>query len=262
MRVQEPTIYIYYNAHGGNPPPAGNQGGNQGWDPSDIDFQPAKDPQRLNEELSLVLQIILSLLKGPQEPGGQSSSGSGSGSCSNPDSFHAPPTSNFAANPNGSNFNAGPNEKLQQWGGAISNASEISGIDPNVIGGQVWAESRGDPNTSTTNADGTNDKGLMQISQERWERDILPNLSDEQKQKIRQATGKDASQLDMSNPEHNVIGGSLELRQWIDKNGGDLREGLRFYVSGGDPNIGDSNKYINDVLGFAETLRSGGQLPP
>jgi hypothetical protein len=158
----------------------------------------------------------------------------------------------------GSEFDAGPNAALGKWSKGISDAAYISGLDPNLIGGQMWAESRGKPDEDTTNSDGTTDIGLMQISQERWERDVLPNLTDEQLQRIKERTGKDASELDMHNPEDNIIGGALELERWI-REKGSVEEGLHFYVSGGDDSIG-SPSYVEDVLEFQNTLAQGGVL--
>ncbi|GIZ52073.1 transglycosylase SLT domain-containing protein [Noviherbaspirillum aridicola] len=162
--------------------------------------------------------------------------------------------------PDGSGFNAGPNGGLTPWKKGIDDAAYISGIDPNLIGGQVWAESRGRPNTVTTNIDGTSDVGLMQISQERWLNDIVPNLTPEQRQRIKERTGKDATELNMNDPEENLIGGALELQNWI-RQKGSVEEALRFYVSGGVPGVG-SPTYVSDVLNFQSILSRGGSLPP
>lgn len=263
MRVPDTSNFLLYNPYTNTDPPSGCHGGHSACDPWDIDFPSPYAPKQMQADpmqqpLALLMQLILGLLAAAQRPGGDPGSGAEGGG------LHMPKTlpQTYAADPGSSgSFAAGPNDKLQQWSGAISNASAITGFDPNLIGGQIWAESRGDASASSTNADGTTDLSLMQISQARWKRDILPNLSEEQKQKIKQVTGKDASELDMSNPEHNVIGGALELKQWVDNKGGNLREGLRFYVSCGDPSIG-SPTYVDDVLNFAEILKSGGRLPP
>lgn len=157
-----------------------------------------------------------------------------------------------------SKFDAGPNKEIGQWSKGISNASEISGLDPNLIGGMVWAESRGDPKTATKNGgDGNTDKGLMQISQERWEKEVCPNLSKEERQKIIEKTGQRPEDLDMSNPEHSIIGGSLEMKQKVDECGGDVKAALQYYVSGkknGNPT------YAHNVLQYMEELEHGKKL--
>jgi hypothetical protein len=157
-------------------------------------------------------------------------------------------------------YKATGNQNLDQWGDAINKAASVTGLDPNLIGGQIWAESRGDPNSVSTNADGTQDLGLTQIGQERWLRDIVPNLTPEERAKIEEVTGKKPEELDMNNPEENVIGGAMELKQRIEEQGS-VEAGLQYYVSGGDPSIG-SPTYVEDVLNFQQILASGGQLPP
>lgn len=159
----------------------------------------------------------------------------------------------------GTPFNAGPNPAIAKWAGGISVAADISGLDPYLLGGQVWAESRGIPTDNSTNSDGTTDYGLMQIGNERWKNEVVPHLTAEQRTKIKAATGLEAEELDMENPQHNLIGGALELSQWIDKNGGNVEEGLFYYVSGGTQGIGSST-YVSDVLEYRDTLLSGGVL--
>ncbi|MCW7541938.1 transglycosylase SLT domain-containing protein [Aquabacterium sp. A7-Y] len=158
----------------------------------------------------------------------------------------------------GGSFNAGPNEALQQWAPGIQRAAELTGLDPNLIGGMVWAESRGDPNTSTTNVDGTTDGGLMQISQERWNNDVVPNLTEKERARIKELTGKEAEELDMSNPEENLIGGAFEIQQKI-KEKGSVEGGLKYYVSGDIEGVGSPN-YVQNVLQYQRELASGQQL--
>jgi len=129
-----------------------------------------------------------------------------------------------------------------------------------MIGGQVWAESRGNPNDPSTNADGTTDLGLMQISNERWQSDICPKLTADERQKIIEKTGKRPEDLDMADPHENVIGGSCEIAQRIRENGGNVEAGLAYYVNGGDSDIG-SPTYVDDVLNYQKILAEGGQLP-
>lgn len=176
----------------------------------------------------------------------------------NPTSNLGIPPSQMLATPG--NFNPGPNTPLAKWEGGINVASKITGLDPSLIGGQMWAESRGNPNSNSKNADGTTDLGLMQISQERWERDIVPTLTPDQISKIKELTGKDPSQLNMNDPNENIIGGSLELAHWI-KEKGSVEAGLSYYVNGGDEGITSGKEYVNNVLNFQHILATGGKLP-
>lgn len=154
------------------------------------------------------------------------------------------------------------NEKMKQWNDGIMAASKISGIPPQIIAGQVWCESRGNPAEKSTNIDGTSDVGLMQISQDRWEHDILPNLSDETKAQIEEITGVPADQLDMNNPLHNIIGGSLELKSWLKEANGDMTRALNGYVSGNlDGHGPGDNNYAEHVLYDASLVEQGKPMP-
>lgn len=194
------------------------------------------------------------------DEGGSGSRGYGSGGTAGANDAGGTGGTGGTGSSGGPGFNAGPNTGLKPWTKGINDASYISGLDPNLIGGQMWAESRGRPDTVTTNIDGTSDVGLMQISQERWLRDILPNLTAEQRRRIKERTGKDASELNMNNPQENIIGGALELENWI-RQKGSVDAALKFYVSGGVPGVG-SPTYVTDVLNFRDILSKGGTLPP
>jgi len=154
-------------------------------------------------------------------------------------------------------FDPGPNQDLGQWKKGIDDASDISGLDPNLIGAQVWAESRGNPNDPSTNADGNTDKGLLQISNERWKSEICPNLTQDERQKIMDKTGKNPEDLDMTNPEEGLIGGSLEMKQKLDECGGDLDSALQYYQSG-DKN--GNPTYSKNVMEYMKELQNGQQL--
>ena len=189
--------------------------------------------------------------------GGQGSGGGilGPGGCS-PSSGDSGDSGGFGE---GGDFNAGSNEALAPYADDISNASKITGIDPNVLGGQIWAESRGNPDESSTNSDGTTDIGLTQIGEERWQNDVLPNVTDEERAKVKELTGKEVEDLDINDPHDNVIAGSLELAQHVRDKGGDLNAGLMDYMDGGDDSIGNRN-YADDIMVFADQLRNGQQL--
>src|SRR5687768_11967883 len=136
-----------------------------------------------------LLPIILSQLDDMQDGGRTPSCGHKGGSSAR--------HSGGSSSRGGGSFDPGPNHELKQHKKGIDDAADISGLDPNLIGAQVWAESRGDVKTKTTNGgDGNTDTGLMQISQERWENEIAPNLDGEQRQKIMEKTGKRPEELD------------------------------------------------------------------
>lgn len=191
-----------------------------------------------------------------QFDGGASQGGPGGGLPSG-GAPSTPSASRSSGGKGGGEFNAGPNEKLGQWKKGIDDASDISGLDPNLIGGMVWAESRGDKTTSTTNKDGNQDTGLMQISQERWNNEIVGDLDPQQRQKIVEKTGKQPEDLDMSNPEHSIIGGSLEMKKKIKECDGDVDAALQYYQSG-DKN--GNPVYAKNVMQYMDELANGEQL--
>jgi hypothetical protein len=152
----------------------------------------------------------------------------------------------------GKPFDAGPNEEIGQWGKDVQNAADISGVDPNLIGGMMWAESRGNPKESSTNDDGHEDKGLMQISQERWDEEIAPHLTQEERASIKEKTGKEPEELDMSDPHDNVIGGALEFKQKLEEKG-NVEDALKYYQGGSDI-------YVKNVMQYWDELASGKKL--
>lgn len=196
---------------------------------------------------------------GVSNPAGDAGGGGGGAPATGVPSSAATSTTGSAS------FNAGPNSAIGQWTPDIDKAASLTGLDPNLIGGQMWAESRGNAGSKSTNIDGTSDLSLMQIGQKRWENDVLPTLSAQDKQNIKNATGKDPSQLDMSDPHDNVIGGAYELRMHIHDAGGDANNpmanpaavtgGLKAYVG-----VGNEDQYANNVLTNANVLRNGGKL--
>jgi hypothetical protein len=153
----------------------------------------------------------------------------------------------------GKQYEPGKNPKIDQWKGDIDKAAALTGLDGNLIGGQMWAESRGNAKEKSTNVDGTSDLGLMQIGQRRWKEDVLPTLTPEDRANIKRLTGKDAKDLDVSNPHDNVIAGAFELKAHIMERGGNrnnpmanetaLKKGLADYVG-----VGDESKYANNVF--------------
>lgn len=151
------------------------------------------------------------------------------------------------------------NPEVGKWNKEIAAASKATGLDPNQIGAQIWAESRGNLNTHTQNVDGTIDHGLIQIGQERWMRDIVPNLSTDDRAKIKEATGKNAEDLDVTQPMDNVVAGAFHTKGCIAKEGGDLERGLRYYNSGDAANAGSSG-YVKNVEEYMRELKAGEKL--
>lgn len=150
------------------------------------------------------------------------------------------------------------NPEVGKWNKEIAAASKATGLDPNQIGAQIWAESRGNLNTHTQNVDGTIDHGLIQIGKERWLRDIVPNLSADDRAKIKEATGKNAEDLDVTQPMDNVVAGAFHTKGCIAKEG-NLEKGLRYYNSGDAANAGSAG-YVNNVKEYMRELKAGEKL--
>ncbi|MBC7575412.1 MAG: transglycosylase SLT domain-containing protein, partial [Herminiimonas sp.] len=142
------------------------------------------------------------------------------------------------------------NPELVPYADDIAEASRQTGMDPNMIGAMVHAESRGNPGTSTTNGDGSNDVGLMQISQGRLGKD---NLSADNQATIMAENGKSFDQLDVSNPHDNIIAGAWHLKHFLDQSGGNIDQALGSYV-GRDP------LYIRNVHTFWSELDQGTRM--
>jgi len=146
---------------------------------------------------------------------------------------------------------AGPsgNQDLDQWNDAINKAAEKTGLDPNLIKAMIYAESSGDPSTSTINpGDGAPDVGLMQISQSTYE-----SLS-----------GAPAG-LDINNPTDNIMAGAFELKSKIDAAGGDLQTALELYRGhDDDPSEGiwdgGDEPYAQTIIGNVQNLIDGRPL--
>src|SRR4051794_23008869 len=68
-----------------------------------------------------------------------------------------------------------PRRRTAVWNKVVAFLRPQTGIDPNLLAAMHMRENSGsrDPNGSG-NIDGTSDIGPMQISQERWQNDVLP----------------------------------------------------------------------------------------
>lgn len=167
------------------------------------------------------------------------------------------PKGSKPATPANAAFHAGPNPDIGKWSSQIKDAAAAAGLDPNLVAAMTWAASRGNPNAATRHADGTVDKGLMKMSPERWKRDVVPKLTGEERAKIKEATGLEAEQLDMSNPLHNLIAGSFGLKKNLECAGGDLEKALTQCAS---EHHGDGDTFAKNVLQHVKELRSGSKL--
>lgn len=150
------------------------------------------------------------------------------------------------------------NPEVGKWNNEIAAAAHATGLDPDLIGAQIWAESRGNLDTHTRNVDGTIDHGLIQIGAERWRRDIVPKLSAEDKLRIKEATGKDAENLDVTQALDNVVAGAFHTKACIAREG-NFERGLRYYNSGNAANAGSSG-YVNNVKEYMRELKAGERL--
>ncbi|MFZ6773949.1 hypothetical protein ACO0LB_14655 [Undibacterium sp. SXout7W] len=148
---------------------------------------------------------------------------------------------------------------MGKWNADIAAAAKATGLDPNLLGAQIWAESRGNLDTHTTNADGTTDYGLLQIGKERWLRDIVPHLSADDRAKIKEATGKEAENLDVAhNARDNLVAGGFHVKGCIAAQGS-VELGLRYYNTGNVDGAG-SNGYVKNVLEYKRELEAGEKL--
>jgi hypothetical protein len=170
----------------------------------------------------------------------------------------------------GSSFTgAQANPDEGQWAAEVQAASEASGIPPEILFAQIHAESNGNPNLVTQNKQGgeyAEDVGLIQISQARWSKDVLPNLSEEDRQAITAATGVQPEDLDVTNPAHNVMASSFHLKGIMKQFGVESpaaatdqqwKDSLTFYnkgtIDGGD--VG--TQYYDNVSTYAEEWLAG-----
>lgn len=188
-------------------------------------------------------------------PPGQQTGGSPSPPAANGPASTAPTTAPGAGL---SDAAIAANPEVGKWNKEIAAASKATGLDPNQLGAQIWAESRGNLNTHTQNVDGTIDHGLIQIGKERWLRDIVPNLSADDREKIKEATGKNAEDLDVTQPMDNVVAGAFHTKGCIAREG-NFERGLRYYNSGDAANAGSAG-YVNNVKEYMRELKAGERL--
>ncbi|MDL2186458.1 lytic transglycosylase domain-containing protein [Pseudomonas sp. ChxA] len=258
-------------------------------DPSSTTTQPKSADQKndadqsgsLNQMIEDILKVVMQFLQSLMQKNGDSGSDSGdSGSGSAKPAPHiprsgvadqgggaaapaqaAPAAGNApasAASGNTSVTGSGDLHlppALEPYRADIQEAAQKTGMPASVIAGQIWAESRGDSNASSTNVNGKTDGGLMQVNA-----DTAAEMKSENPDKFN------------GNAIHdNIMAGALYLRDQSKAFGGDIGAALRAYNSGPDKvnrnnladvgGVGDPD-YVKNVQHFAQIIGSGqGQLP-
>jgi len=153
-------------------------------------------------------------------------------------------------------------ESLKPFEGAIEKASKASGIDPAVLAGQIYQESRGVINASSTNGgNGLTDAGLMQVNENTF-KDLQTKYPDLLK-----------SDANPNNPDDNIMAGALYMKDMKAQFNGDDGAALRAYNSGPEnvnlSNLSDISKYgtgdstyVDKVQNFAAIIKNGAGILP
>lgn len=264
-------------------------------DPSSTTTQPASADQKsdadqsgsLNQMIEDILKVVMQFLQSLMQKNGDSGSDgsdSGSGSASSKPAPHISRSGVADQGGAGGGGAAAPAQATPAGGSApasaasgnsgvtgsgdlhlppalepyradIQEAAQKTGMPASVIAGQIWAESRGDSNASSTNVNGKTDGGLMQVNA-----DTAAEMKSENPDKFN------------GNAIHdNIMAGALYLRDQSKAFGGDVGAALRAYNSGPDKvnrnnlsdvgGVGDPD-YVKNVQHFAQIIASGqGQLP-
>jgi hypothetical protein len=147
--------------------------------------------------------------------------------------------------------------QLEDYRKDIMAASNATGVPPNILAGQIWAESRGQLGQDTTNVNGKKDAGVMQVNADTFAA-------------LKRDNPKELGNADVNNAHDNIMAGALYMRDQK-KEFGDWDSALRAYNSGPDKvnkgNLADAGgigdpKYVENVMNFAKIIESGqGQLP-
>lgn len=256
-------------------------------DPSSTITQPKSADQKsdadqsgsLNQMIEDILKVVMQFLQSLMQKNGDSGSDSGDSGSSKPapriprsgvadqgggdaaPAQAAPAAGNAPASATSGNTSVtGSGDlhlppALEPYRADIQEAAQKTGMPASVIAGQIWAESRGDSNASSTNVNGKTDGGLMQVNA-----DTAAEMKSENPDKFN------------GNAIHdNIMAGALYLRDQSKAFGGDIGAALRAYNSGPDKvnrnnladvgGVGDPD-YVKNVQHFAQIIGSGqGQLP-
>jgi soluble lytic murein transglycosylase-like protein len=158
----------------------------------------------------------------------------------------------------GSTLGNGAPDALKGFSKEINAASQASGIPANVLGAQIWQESRGNLAAVSSNpGNALTDMGLMQVN---------PNTFKALQDKYPQLQG-----VSLDTAAGNIMAGAFYMKDQM-ATFGSLPLALRAYNSGPgsvdkrDPNktttgLGDPT-YVSKVMDFANRIQKGEQLPP
>lgn len=123
-----------------------------------------------------------------------------------------------------------------------------------TLAGMTYMESSGVPGASTTNKDLTQDIGLLQISQERFQQEVLPwakqNLSAAQQQQLSNLLGIGSlDQINVAdtknNPDQGFVAGALEFTKKMQEVGQWLKENKPGEVVSTEKRIDMALRYYN-----------------
>lgn len=139
----------------------------------------------------------------------------------------------------------------------IAEASRITGVPENLLAAQIWQESRGVSNASSSNpGNGMTDSGLMQVN---------PATFGALQQAHPELQGRS-----LSDPATNILAGAFYMKD-MKQQFGSWELALRAYNSGpGSVDVNDPNRtttglgdptYVQKVVQYANDLQNGTSLP-
>ncbi|WLI10680.1 MULTISPECIES: transglycosylase SLT domain-containing protein [Pseudomonas] len=239
-------------------------------------------PDALNQLVELIRRAIGQWLEGLLNPGAQNATNPPQSSPSATNSLAPPPGSLKVLGARGEGSNSGQSrqanavgasagevhasdsgqlhlpEQLKPYRDDILHAASVTGMPPSIIAGQIWAESRGNLASASTNVNGKTDSGLMQVNAATFAG-------------LKKANPELLGGADLAKPRDNILAGAIYLRDGNRAFDGNMGAALRAYNSGPDKvnvhNLADTGgvggaSYPADVLKFAQMISSGqGQLP-
>jgi hypothetical protein len=145
---------------------------------------------------------------------------------------------------------------LRQYLPMIDAASRQTGVPADILAAQLWDESRGRSDATSTNpGNGETDVGLMQIN---------PDTFAQLQREHPELRGRSSS-----DPATNIMAAGYLMSDLLKQYNGNVDDALRVYNSGSlDPsnpniapgNIGDPN-YVHSVNQFIADLQTGAPLP-
>jgi|GEM_PF-7029045 len=135
------------------------------------------------------------------------------------------------------------NNDMDRWDAQIEAAAKSTGLPANYIKATIWAESRGNPDDPSKNPEmDAIDEGVMQISDETYS-DVTSSQPNAPKG------------LKAGNPDDNIMMGAWELKDKLDKHGGDFKATSNAYVG-----EGINPEYADNVMMYWKELDNGETL--